>query len=85
MVKLTVFLTDLDDLAAFRRVRDELQDPERPPACSLVRVAGLVRPEFRVEIEAWALVADQGLSSGSGRLGPTTPSARPRQGPEDRP
>ncbi|MFD8261870.1 RidA family protein [Streptomyces griseoluteus] len=58
VVKLTVFLTDLDDLAAFRKVRDEHQDPERPPACSLVQVAGLVRPEFRVEIEAWGLVAD---------------------------
>ncbi|MEU6815250.1 RidA family protein [Streptomyces sp. NPDC046860] len=58
VVKLTVFLTDLDDLAAFRKVRDEHQDPERPPACSLVRVAGLVRPDFRVEIEAWALVPE---------------------------
>ncbi|MER8031539.1 RidA family protein [Streptomyces bauhiniae] len=57
VVKLTVFLTDLADLPAFRRVRDEHQDPENPPACSLVRVAGLVRPEFRVEIEAWAVVA----------------------------
>lgn len=53
-VKLTVFLTDLADLAAFRAVRDEFLDPERLPACSLVQVAGLVRPEFRVEIEAWA-------------------------------
>ncbi|MFF0741235.1 RidA family protein [Streptomyces sp. NPDC004111] len=58
VVKLTVFLTDLDDLPAFRRVRDEHQDPARPPACSLVRVAGLVRPEFRVEVEAWAVVND---------------------------
>lgn len=58
VVKLTVFLTDLGDLAAFRRVRDEHQDPGNPPACSLVRVAGLVRPEFRFEIEAWAVPAD---------------------------
>ncbi|MFD7033226.1 RidA family protein [Streptomyces sp. NPDC059917] len=56
VVKLTVFLTDLRDLPAFRRVRDEHQDPERPPACSLVQVAGLVNPAFRVEIEAWAVV-----------------------------
>ncbi|MFC5252132.1 hypothetical protein [Streptomyces nigrescens] len=27
----------------------------RPPACSLVQVAGLVQPGFRVEIEALAV------------------------------
>jgi enamine deaminase RidA (YjgF/YER057c/UK114 family) len=58
VVKLTVFLTDLADLPAFRRVRDEHQDPSRPPACSLVQVAGLVHPEFRVEIEAWAAAGE---------------------------
>ncbi|MEU6115116.1 RidA family protein [Streptomyces sp. NPDC047117] len=58
VVKLTVYLTDLGDLAAFRRVRDEHQDAERPPACSLVQVAGLVQPDFRVEIEAFAEVPE---------------------------
>jgi reactive intermediate/imine deaminase len=56
VVKLTVLLTDLADLAAFRRVRDEFISPERPPASSLVRVAGLVHPAFRVEIDALAIV-----------------------------
>ncbi|MYX07496.1 RidA family protein [Streptomyces sp. SID8375] len=55
VVKLTVYLTDLADLPAFRRVRDEHQDARRPPACSLVQVAGLVQPGFRVEIEALAV------------------------------
>ncbi|MDH6132703.1 reactive intermediate/imine deaminase [Kitasatospora sp. MAA4] len=54
VVKLTVYLTDLADLDAFRRVRDEYLDPARPPACSLVQVAGLVHPAFRVEIDALA-------------------------------
>ncbi|MFD7665019.1 RidA family protein [Streptomyces sp. NPDC059788] len=58
VVKLTVYLTDLDDLAAFRRVRDEHQDAQRPPACSLVRVAGLVHPDFRVEVDALAVAPD---------------------------
>ncbi len=57
VVKLTVYLTDLQDLPAFRRVRDEHQDPARPPACSLVQVAGLVHPAFRVEIDAWAVAS----------------------------
>lgn len=55
VVKLTVYLTDLDDLGAFRTVRDEYQNAEHPPACSLVRVAGLVHPDFRVEIDALAV------------------------------
>jgi enamine deaminase RidA (YjgF/YER057c/UK114 family) len=52
LVKLTVYLTDLADLGAFREVRDEYLDPARLPACSLVRVSGLVDPRFRVEIDA---------------------------------
>lgn len=56
VVKLTVYLTDLADLPAFRRVRDEHQDAAHPPASSLVQVAGLVHPAFRVEIDAWARV-----------------------------
>jgi enamine deaminase RidA (YjgF/YER057c/UK114 family) len=55
VVKITVFLTDLDDLAVFRRVRDEHLDPAAPPASSLVQVKGLIHPAFRVEIEALAL------------------------------
>ncbi|WP_418957896.1 RidA family protein [Streptomyces tritici] len=54
VVKLTVYLTDLDDLDAFRRIRDEYLDMARPPACSLVKVAGLVHPAFRVEVDALA-------------------------------
>ena len=54
LVKLTVFLTDLGDLGVFRDVRDEHIDTARPPASSLVQVAGLVHPAFRVEIEALA-------------------------------
>ncbi|MBB2914184.1 enamine deaminase RidA (YjgF/YER057c/UK114 family) [Streptosporangium becharense] len=54
VVKLTVYLTDRADLAAFRRVRDRYIDTSRPPACSLVFVQGLVSPDFRVEIDALA-------------------------------
>ena len=57
VVKLTVFLTNMSDLADFRVVRDEFVDPERPPASSLVQVSGLVHPAFRIEIEALAALA----------------------------
>ncbi len=53
VVKLTVYLTDLSDLAAFRRVRDEFISAPAP-ASSLVQVSALVHPGFRVEIEALA-------------------------------
>jgi len=56
VVKLTVYLTDLADLDAFRRVRDEYVALDTPPASSLVQVSGLVNPEFRVEIEALAAI-----------------------------
>ncbi|MFF9645272.1 RidA family protein [Kitasatospora aureofaciens] len=55
VVKLTVYLTDLDDLDAFRRIRDEHLAPARLPACSLVQVAGLLHPSFRIEIDALAV------------------------------
>jgi reactive intermediate/imine deaminase len=54
VVKLTVFLTNMGDLADFRSVRDEFIDPRHPPASSLVQVSGLVHPAFRIEIEALA-------------------------------
>jgi reactive intermediate/imine deaminase len=57
VVKISVFLTDIAaDLPAFRRVRDEHFDPAHLPASSLIQVAGLVNPAFRVEIEAVAAI-----------------------------
>jgi len=63
LVKLTVFLTDIGDLGVLRAVRNEHIDPARLPASSLVQVAGLVHPAFRVEIEALAELP----SGGDGR------------------
>lgn len=56
LVKLTVFLTDLADLEAFRLVRDEYIPAPNPPATSLVQVSRLVNPAFRVEIDALAVI-----------------------------
>lgn len=55
VVKITTFLTDLNNYPAFNRVRSETF-PTSPPASSTVIVAGLVRPEFLVEVEAVVLV-----------------------------
>ena len=55
-VKLTIFVVDLAGLPTIRAVRDEFVDVERPPTSSLVQVAGLVRPELLLEVEAVACV-----------------------------
>ena len=57
VVKLTYFVTDTTDLPAVRKVRDEFVDVTRPPASSLVQVAGLFRPGLLIEVEAVAAVA----------------------------
>jgi reactive intermediate/imine deaminase len=56
VVRLTVYLTDLADLDAFREVRDEYISLDKPPASTLVQVSGLVNPAFRVEIDALAAI-----------------------------
>ncbi|MFD3776166.1 hypothetical protein [Streptomyces sp. NPDC058612] len=38
----------------------EYQDAENPPACFSVRVAGLVRPDFRAEADALAVTPSAG-------------------------
>lgn len=55
VVKITVFVTDMAGLPAFRQVRDRYFG-SRPPASSLVQVTQLVRPELVIEIEAIAVV-----------------------------
>lgn len=56
VVKLSIYLTDLADLPAFRRVRDEFIDVQLPPASSAVQVAGLVIPGCRIEVDALAVL-----------------------------
>lgn len=58
VVKMSYFLTDLADLPDVRAVRDRFLHPAHLPASSLVQVAGLVHPDFRVEIDAVAVVED---------------------------
>ena len=57
VVKLTYFVTATDELPLVRATRDEFVDTEHPPASSLIRVAGLFRPDVLIEVEAVAAVA----------------------------
>jgi enamine deaminase RidA (YjgF/YER057c/UK114 family) len=54
VVKLTYFVTSVDEVATVRSVRDEFVETATPPASSLVQVAGLFRPELLIEVEAVA-------------------------------
>jgi 2-iminobutanoate/2-iminopropanoate deaminase len=55
IVKLTTFLTSMDDYTGFVEVRSEFI-PAPYPAATLVEVASLVRPEWLVEVEAIAVL-----------------------------
>jgi enamine deaminase RidA (YjgF/YER057c/UK114 family) len=54
VVKLSLFVTSVDELATVRAVRDEFVDTDAPPTSTLVQVAGLFRPDLLIEVEAVA-------------------------------
>ncbi|MER5904081.1 RidA family protein [Streptomyces mirabilis] len=58
VVKLTFFVTDMAHMPAVRAARDAHIPADRLPAASAVQVAALVRPEFLMEIEAYAVVSE---------------------------
>ena len=56
IVRLSVYVTAREHMDGYRRARDR-QFPGTPPTTTLIIVAGLVRPEFLIEIEAIAAAA----------------------------
>ncbi|MFC4504247.1 MULTISPECIES: RidA family protein [Streptomyces] len=56
VVKLTYFVTDMAHMPAIRQARAVHIPDDRLPASSAVQVSALVRPEFLMEIEAFAVV-----------------------------
>ena len=54
VVKLTIYVVDVSELATIRAVRDEFVDTASPPTSSLVQVAGLFRRDVLIEVEAVA-------------------------------
>jgi enamine deaminase RidA (YjgF/YER057c/UK114 family) len=59
LVKLTVFLTDMDNLASYREARNRFfasVTPPAAPAVTLVEVSKLYGADFMIEIEAIAAV-----------------------------
>lgn len=58
VIKLTYFVTDMAHMPAIREARALHIPDDRLPAASAVQVVSLVRPEFLMEIEALAVVAE---------------------------
>jgi enamine deaminase RidA (YjgF/YER057c/UK114 family) len=59
LVKLTVFVTDMDNLYSYREARNRFfatVTPPAAPAVTLVEVSKLYGPDFLIEIEAVAAV-----------------------------
>jgi len=54
VVKFTVFVRDVKDLAAYRRARDRFVGEGPRPASTLVEISKLVSEDFLIEIEAVA-------------------------------
>jgi enamine deaminase RidA (YjgF/YER057c/UK114 family) len=57
LVKLTVFLTDMDNLARYREARNRFFNSVTPPAApavTLVEISKLYGPDFLIQIEAVA-------------------------------
>jgi enamine deaminase RidA (YjgF/YER057c/UK114 family) len=55
VIKVTVFVTDVSEIATIHKVRYEFFDPPYP-ASTLVQVAQLIDPDWLIEIEAIAVI-----------------------------
>ena len=62
MVKVTVFLTDVDDRPLINPVRQEAFGSARP-ASTLVEISRLAVPGAKIEVEAIAMLSDPLLRS----------------------
>jgi enamine deaminase RidA (YjgF/YER057c/UK114 family) len=58
VIKLTISVVELSEVATIRRVRDEFIDTAAPPTSSLAQVAALFDPDVLLEVEAVAFLPD---------------------------
>jgi len=58
IVRLSVYVTGREHMDGYRRARDR-HFPGTPPSTTLIVVAGLVRPEIVIEIEAIAAAPER--------------------------
>jgi len=58
VIKLTISVVELSEVATIRRVRDEFVNTAAPPTSSLAQVAALFDPDVLLEVEAVAFLPD---------------------------
>jgi enamine deaminase RidA (YjgF/YER057c/UK114 family) len=56
IVKTNVFMTHREDIPAYREKRAKYLPNDKPPASTLILCSGLADPDFRIEIEAVAVI-----------------------------
>lgn len=56
IVKTNIYMTHREDLPAYREVRVRYMPDANTPASTLIFCSGLADPDFRIEIEAIAIV-----------------------------
>jgi 2-iminobutanoate/2-iminopropanoate deaminase len=55
IAKITIYVTDVSQIAAIREVRQQYF-PANPPASTFIQVVALARPEYLIEIDAIAAI-----------------------------
>ncbi len=56
IVKTNIFMTHREDISAYREIKAKYLPDDDPPVSTLVLCSGLADPDFRIEIEAIAVV-----------------------------
>ena len=56
LVKISIYLTDISQLPAFREIRDQFINIKCPPASTLVQVNHLFRDDVLLEVDATAII-----------------------------
>jgi len=56
IVKMNTFMTHREDIPAYREIRAKYMPDDDPPVSTFVLCSGLADPDFRIEIEAIAVV-----------------------------
>ena len=61
LVKISIYLTDISQLAAFREIRDQFINTKCPPVSTLVQVNHLFRDDVLLEVDATAIIPNNPL------------------------
>ena len=56
IIKTNVFMTHREDILAYRETKAKYMSDDNPPVSTLILCSGLADPDFRIEIEAIAVV-----------------------------